>query len=206
MILCNVQIQQALDDGRLVINPEPGPRKPEVAGGHCPYDTHAVDLTLSAEIVVPSARDISVIDLTRAGNIARDIEAHSKTFIASKEMPYQFNPNTFVLAKTAETITLPIKEDCETCLGARIEGKSSRARFGVLIHFTAPTVHPGFHGTLTLEMINLGPNPLLLVPGMAIAQLIVEEVRGCPFWNPSSFQGQSTAAGVSGNGAVAVKA
>jgi dCTP deaminase len=78
---------------------------------------------------------------------------------------------------------------------SNVEGKSSRARFGILVHFTAPTVHPGFAGTLTLEMINMGPSSFMLRPGMAIAQLIVEEVRGRPIHNPSQFQGQQNPAG-----------
>ena len=84
------------------------------------------------------------------------------------------------------------------CLAARIEGKSSRARIGLLIHFTAPTVHPGFSGLLTLEMINLGPARILLRPEMPIAQLIVEEVKGLPFENYSQFQNQTTPAGEQG--------
>lgn len=79
---------------------------------------------------------------------------------------------------------------------ARIKGKSSRARCGLLIHFTAPTVHPGFEGRLVLEIINLGPSPILLTPGMYIAQLIVEEVKGIPNdEHPSEFQGQLSATG-----------
>jgi dCTP deaminase len=93
-------------------------------------------------------------------------------------------------------VQLPISGEPDRSLAARIEGKSSRARLGLLVHFTAPTVHPGFSGTLTLEMINLGPVDIQLFPGMPIAQLIVEEVKGRPdFNNPSQFQGQSTAAG-----------
>ncbi len=56
---------------------------------------------------------------------------------------------------------------------------------------TAPTVHPGFAGTLTLEIINLGPSAIMLKHGAYIAQLIVEEVRGIPASNPSQFQNQS---------------
>ena len=56
-------------------------------------------------------------------------------------------------------------------------------------------MHPGFRGTLTLEMINLGPAAFTLSPGMAIAQLIVEEVKGLPIENPSQFQGQQNPAG-----------
>jgi dCTP deaminase len=104
-----------------------------------------------------------------------------------------------VLGKTLERIELPLINGAESCLAARIEGKSSRARFGLLVHFTAPTVHPGFRGTLTLEMINLGPADLLLIPGMAIAQLIVEEVKGCPNMKASEFQGQNSAAGIANN-------
>jgi len=67
---------------------------------------------------------------------------------------------------------------------------------GLLIHFTAPTVHPGWSGPLTLEMINLGPARILLRPGMPIAQLIVEEVQGLPVPDKSQFHDQVTPAGV----------
>jgi len=80
-------------------------------------------------------------------------------------------------------------------LAARIEGKSSRARCGLLVHFTAPTVHPGWNGTQTLEMINLSPTTFVLSPEMPIAQLIVEQVYGEIFPNPSQFQNQSTPEG-----------
>ena len=65
-------------------------------------------------------------------------------------------------------------------LAARVEGKSSLARFGLLAHFTAPTIHAGFEGHITLEMMNLGPSPIILTPGMAICQLILEQVHGVP--------------------------
>jgi len=111
--------------------------------------------------------------------------------------PYQLEKNQFILAKTAERVGLPISKIPELpSLAARIEGKSSLARLGLLVHFTAPTVHPGFEGTLTLEIINLGPVPILLHDGVPIAQLIVEEVTGIPIPNPSQFQGQSSPEGV----------
>jgi dCTP deaminase len=199
MILSNIELQKALDERRIVIEPEPNPRRPEVGGGHCPYDTHSVDLTLSPEISIPKERRLSVLDLTKSGSIAEEIEANSEKLIIRVDQPYVLEPNKFILAKTAERIHLPIVPGCDVCLAARIEGKSSRARFGVLIHFTAPTVHPGFNGTLTLEMINLGPDSVLLKPGLPVAQLLVEEVKGCPFWNPSQFQGQNSAAGMASN-------
>ena len=52
MILSNVEIHKALDERRLVIDPEPSPRLPSI-GQNCPYDTHSVDLTLGSEIVIP---------------------------------------------------------------------------------------------------------------------------------------------------------
>src|SRR5947209_16899611 len=105
----------------------------------------------------------------------------------------------FVLGITLEYLELPIDHPVNktkgTCLAARTEGRSSVARCGVLVHFTAPTAHPGFDGTLTLEIINLGPTQFILRPGMPIAQLIVEEVGGIPFENPSVFKGQRTPEG-----------
>jgi len=60
----------------------------------------------------------------------------------------------------------------------------------------APTVHAGFDGKLTLEMILLGSSDMVLVPEMKICQLILEEVKGTPFPAPSQFQGQSTPSGL----------
>ena len=60
---------------------------------------------------------------------------------------------------------------------------------------TAPTIHAGFAGTITLELINLGPIPILLYPGSPICQLIVEQVLGVPFRNDSQFQNQNRAGG-----------
>jgi dCTP deaminase len=194
MILSNVEIFKALDEGRLVIRPEPAPRLATVSQAHSPYDTHSVDLTLGNEITIPGEGQFTY-DLTAPGRIADTIRQHSRTIKITNLQPFILEPQRFVLAKTAEWIELPIDPSRPTCLAARIEEKSSRARFGILIHFTAPTVHPDFKGTLTLEMINLGPASFILRPGMAIAQLIVEEVRGCPIQNPSQFQGQQNPAG-----------
>ncbi len=194
MILSNVELFSALDEGRLIIRPEPAPRLPTIGQAHSPYDTHSVDLSLGDEITVPKEGQITY-DLTQPGSIADTIRQHSQTLKISDLQPFCLEPHRFILARTHEHIELPILRARPTCLAARIEGKSSRARFGILIHFTAPTVHPGFKGTLTLEMINLGPASFMLRPGMAIAQLIVEEVKGCPIENPSQFQGQRNAAG-----------
>ena len=195
MILSNLEIQRALDDGRLVIEPEPSPRKLEPGSKDCPYDTTAVDLKLHNEIRVPEGGPF-VYDLQQAGVLSEFIAKHSKPYTLTDKQPYHLDRNEFVLGRTFERIELPTNKG-QPCLAARIEGKSSRARCGILIHFTAPTVHAGWAGPLTLEMINLGPTTFVLRPGMPIAQLIVEQVCGEIFLNPSQFQNQSTPEGLS---------
>jgi dCTP deaminase len=198
MILSNVELHRALDCGRLVIRPEPRPRAPDRADPrqYCPYDTHSVDLSLGDEIVIPEPGTYS-FDLSQGEPLGPFLARNSRRVLIQAETVFPLKPHQFVLAKTQEYVSLPVEHpaNAETCLAARIEGKSSRARVGLLIHFTAPTVHPGFKGTLTLEMINLGPTSILLRPGMPIAQLIVEEVKGIPRPNPSQFQGQTSPEG-----------
>jgi dCTP deaminase len=201
MILSNVELHAALDCGRLVIKPEPRPREPDPTDPklYCPYDTHSVDLTLGNEIVVPLPGTYA-FDLTQPAPLGPFLARNSHRIRIDSGASYILERNKFILGQTREWVGLPIEhpENVATCLAARIEGKSSRARVGLLIHFTAPTVHPGFQGTLTLEMINLGPTSIVLQPGMPIAQLIVEEVKGLPRSNPSQFQGQTTPEGTSG--------
>jgi len=196
MILSNVELHRALDDGRLVIKPEPTPRLPQLGGAHCPFDTHSVDLRLGDEISIPRAGSFAY-DHTQPGKLSEHLARNSDKRKLTNDQPYRLERDKFVLGITYERVSLPIFPGCEVCLAARIEGKSSRARTGLLIHFTAPTVHPGFNGHLVLEIINLGPSPILLTPMMDIAQLIVEEVKGCPIRNDSQFQNQSTPDGVS---------
>jgi len=186
MILSNVEIHKAIDEGRLIITPDPQPRNCEENG--CPYDTTAVDLHLASSLSVPNSGPFAY-DL-RKGGIATFLARNSK----HEEIPaagYVLEPRVFLLGRTQERITLPIAGG----LAARIEGKSSFARCGLLIHFTAPTVHAGFDGTLTLEMINLGNAGIALYEGMSICQLILETVIGDPQAHPSQFQGQATPSG-----------
>jgi len=192
MILCNLEIQAALDSQRLFLTPEPAPRRP-VQDEYCPYDTHSVDLKLATELIVPDEGAYNY-DLMQKGSIAKFIAKNSRTIQLNS--PFPLPKNQFVLGITREYVHLPILPERETCLAARVEGKSSRARCGILVHFTAPTIHPGFEGNITLEIINLGPVPFVLHADMPICQLIIEEVRGIPFLKPSQFQGQKAAPGV----------
>ena len=191
MILSNSAILTALDDGRLVIRPEPYPRSPseDPAGGVCPYSTSAVDLRLGNEISWLNDDLPMAIDLRR-GRFAKLFGPNSDRRRITEDQPFRLNPRKFVLANTLERVELPILPDCSS-LAARVEGKSSYARCGLLVHFTAPVVHAGFAGHITLEIINLGPAPIDLFPEMYICQLVFEEVTGTPIRNDSQFQGQT---------------
>lgn len=194
MILSNVEIQRALDEGRLVIDPEPTPRKPTAGEPECPYQTSAVDLRLSREISIYRG-DTSpvVIDLTKGS--FRHLAAVMEPRQLTEDQPLTLAPKRFILGRTHETVELPLSENADSSLAARVEGRSSYARCGLLVHFTAPTIHAGFKGVITLEIMNLGPYSIVLRPEMPICQLIIEEVRGVPFRNDSQFQGQQRPAG-----------
>ncbi len=79
--------------------------------------------------------------------------------------PFILHPGEFVLGATYESVTLP--DD----IAARLEGKSSLGRLGLLTHSTAGFVDPGFTGHITLELSNVATLPIKLWPGMKIGQL-----------------------------------
>jgi dCTP deaminase len=79
--------------------------------------------------------------------------------------PFILHPGEFVLGSTYEVITLP--DD----VAARLEGKSSLGRLGLLTHSTAGFIDPGFSGHVTLELANVANLPIKLWPGMKIGQL-----------------------------------
>ncbi|MEZ6056146.1 MAG: dCTP deaminase [Planctomycetaceae bacterium] len=195
MILSNTEIHRALDDGRLIISPEPSPRFPETAGIKCPYQTSAVDLRLGTEISFFRSNLAIDINLQRGGFMPL-FGGNSEKVTITPDQPFVLKPQKFVLGKTRERVSLPFSQiEGLPSLSARIEGRSSYARCGLLVHFTAPTIHAGFEGTITLELINLGPQSISLYPDAPICQLIVETVLGTPFRNDSQFQGQSLAGG-----------
>ena len=79
--------------------------------------------------------------------------------------PFVLHPGEFVLGSTFEQVTLP--DD----IAARLEGKSSLGRLGLLTHSTAGFIDPGFSGHVTLELSNTATMPILLWPGMKVGQL-----------------------------------
>ncbi|MGH3322496.1 MAG: dCTP deaminase [Streptosporangiaceae bacterium] len=79
--------------------------------------------------------------------------------------PFILHPGEFVLGSSYEQVTLP--DD----IAARVEGKSSLGRLGLLTHATAGFIDPGFSGHVTLELANVATLPIKLYPGMKIGQL-----------------------------------
>ena len=86
-------------------------------------------------------------------------------------------PGGFLLWLTKEKVGTPTKKARYICF---INGKSTRARLGLLVHMTAPTIDAGWWGQVTLEMANLGPFDLSLEEGDAIAQLVVAMMSSPP--------------------------
>jgi dCTP deaminase len=148
-VLSDGTIRRLVEDGRIRIDPwDPGMIQPA-----------SVDQRLGRSFRVFHNHRIGAIDLA---NPPRDITEHVEI---SESDSFVIHPGEFVLGRTEEHVELP--DD----LVARIEGKSSLGRLGLIVHATAGFVDPGFRGTLTLEITNLTRVPIVLWPGKPIAQL-----------------------------------
>lgn len=105
--------------------------------------------------------------------------------------PFVIQPASFCLGSTIETVTLP--DD----IVARVDGKSSLGRLGLLVHATAGYVDPGWTGRLTLELSNQSQMPIALYYGMRIAQVSFLQLTtpvDRPYGSPelgSKYQGQT---------------
>ena len=149
MIFSDRTIKEALADGRIGIDP------------------------LDERHIQPSSVDL------RVDEIFRTFENHRHPYIdpkraqddltsevrASAETPFMLHPGEFVLGSTLEVVRLGID------VVARLEGKSSLGRLGLLIHSTAGFIDPGFEGHITLELSNVAKLPIAIYPGMRIGQV-----------------------------------
>ena len=108
------------------------------------------------------------------------------------EKDYLLRPGKFILGQTSERFVIPDN------LVARIEGKSSLGRLGLMVHATAGFVDPGFKGNFTLEIKNASPSSIILYDKMPIAQVsfgMLETPTDIPYGSPglrSKYQGQNT--------------
>ena len=111
--------------------------------------------------------------------------------VVPEGQPFFLHPGEFVLGTTVERISLP--DD----LVARVDGKSSLGRWGLLIHATAGFVDCGFSGEVTLELSNVATLPVKLWPGMRVGQISFMQMDAAalrPYGHPdlnSKYQGQS---------------
>lgn len=149
VIFSDRTIREAVETGRVVIDP------------------------FDAAMVQPSSIDLTV------GPVFRVFENHKYALIdpkapqedltteveATSDSPFILHPGEFVLGSTFEVIGLA--DD----IVARLEGKSSLGRIGLLIHSTAGFVDPGFNGHLTLELSNVANLPIAIYPQMKIGQI-----------------------------------
>jgi dCTP deaminase len=149
MILSDRDIRAEIEAGRIVIDPfVPDAVQPS-----------SVDLHVGNRFRVFRNNRTAVIDPRE-----EQPELTELVEIAGDE-PFILHPGEFVLGATLERVALP--DD----LVARLEGKSSLGRLGLLIHSTAGYVDPGWEGTLTLELSNVANLPIKLYDGMKIGQI-----------------------------------
>ncbi len=97
--------------------------------------------------------------------VAADVAEYVQDYTLLPTEPYVLHPGEFALACTLEWIQLPVD------LAARLEGRSSWGRVGLQIHSTAGFIDPGFAGSITFELSNIGKVPIPLYPGLRIGQL-----------------------------------
>src|SRR3954466_4357 len=175
MVLSDRSIRAEIEAGRVVIDP---------------YDE---------TLVQPSSVDVRVDNRFRVFNNSRypyiDVRQPMEDLTEPVEIegdePFILHPGEFVLGQTLERVTLP------NDLVARLEGKSSLGRLGLLIHSTAGFVDSGFSGNLTRELANVAPLPITIYHGMPIGQISfmrmdapVEHPYGADE-NASKYQGQA---------------
>ncbi len=170
MVLSDRSIKEELAAGRLVIDP---------------YDP---------ALLQPSSVDVRVAGQFRVFRNNRqpfvDVRQPSEDLTELVEVdgdePFILHPGEFVLGTTLERIAL--RND----LVARLEGKSSLGRLGLLIHSTAGYIDPGWDGDITLELSNVSRLPITIYPGMRIGQLSFHQMT-TPVDTPyrGKYKGQS---------------
>ncbi|GGM75277.1 dCTP deaminase [Thermopolyspora flexuosa] len=139
----------------------------EIASGRVKLDPYDEEMVQPSSIDVRLDRYFRVFENHRYPHIDPAVEQPDLTRLVEPDgdEPFILHPGEFVLASTYEVISLP--DD----IAARLEGKSSLGRLGLLTHSTAGFIDPGFEGHVTLELSNVATLPIKLWPGMKIGQL-----------------------------------
>ncbi|MGH3344295.1 MAG: dCTP deaminase [Carbonactinosporaceae bacterium] len=149
MLLSDKDIRAEVDAGRVALDP---------------YDPAMVQ---PSSVDVRLDRYFRVFENHRYPHIDPSVEQPDLTRLVEPDgdEPFILHPGEFVLASSYEIITLPPD------IAARLEGKSSLGRLGLLTHSTAGFIDPGFSGHVTLELSNVATLPIKLWPGMKIGQI-----------------------------------
>ncbi len=149
MILSDHSIREALADGRIEIDPL----------DESFIQPSSVDLTMDRFFLVFRNHTEPYID------VKKNQEQLTEMVEIDPDGSFILHPGEFVLGSTAERVKLP------NDLVARLEGKSSLGRLGLLIHSTAGFVDAGWDGHITLELSNVATLPIKLYPNMKIGQI-----------------------------------
>jgi dCTP deaminase len=139
------------------------------------------DCSLAADLLIPDNYNPKSIDL-RYTDISKYFTKYTMTDIIPNGSSYTLRSGKAVLGSTVEYMTLPAD------LHLELEGKSTLARTFLVPHVACGGIVPGFHGTITLEIVNVGPFDVVLYPGMPIAQLRFIQLSkpvAVPYGSPS---------------------
>ncbi|MBD1388583.1 dCTP deaminase [Neiella sp. HB171785] len=164
MRLNDVQIEQALDSGRIII--EPRPAREMISGV-------SLDVRLGNTFRVFQDHTAPFIDLSGQ---REDVEAAlnavmSDEIVIADGDAFFLHPGELALAVTHESVTLPAD------VVGWLDGRSSLARLGLMVHVTAHRIDPGWSGRIVLEFMNSGKLPLALRPKMKIGALNFEQLE-----------------------------
>jgi dCTP deaminase len=125
----------------------------------------AIDVRLGTEFILFKKEALRALDMTSAETLVGEVSRYQHRIIRQIRDPFVLHPGQLVIGSTLEYVQVP------PGLMAYVVGKSTWGRTGLIIA-TATKVDPGFRGCITLEIVNEGEVPLVLVPGIPIAQLV----------------------------------
>ena len=127
----------------------------------------SMDVRLGPDFLIIKIGKITHLDPLKDPDSGKfEVERYTDKYkILEKNEKFILHPNEFLLGCTLEYVQLPID------IAARLEGRSSWGRLGILVHSTAGFVDPGFKGNITFELKNMGKVPIPLYPGIRMAQL-----------------------------------
>lgn len=141
-----------------------------------------MDVRLGRWFLVVHQSKRAIIDLAKSDATGME-EIDGKYYHVPFGGKFIVHPGRFVLGSTLEWLRFPNN------VGGYITGKSSLGRRGLIIE-TAAGVQPGFCGTLTLEIANVGEVPIAITPGMRVAQIFFHELHGDEAESPSRYSGR----------------